>query len=249
MSEPIDFAFLHGAAQGGWVWDEAIRALGLQTGGAFGRALALDVPGCGGKRSRAAEALGPDEIAAELVADIEAAGFDQVVLVGHSLAGTILPRMAAQRPALFRRLIYVAAAAPPPGRTFFEPPDLTVRVETPREHRAPPALDAATLRALMQPMLCNDMSPDQTEAFLAKLGRDAWPGPMASFTAWRYDHLNQIPASYVLCLRDGIAPVGVQEMMAERLQASGRVRIDAGHQVMTTRPHAFAEALLHDARA
>ena len=45
MRPPTDFAFLHGGVQGGWVWTETLAALALQTGGAFGRALALDIPG------------------------------------------------------------------------------------------------------------------------------------------------------------------------------------------------------------
>jgi len=49
---PTDFVFLHGGGQGGWVWDETIAALDRQSGGHFGRALTLDIPGCGRKRDR-----------------------------------------------------------------------------------------------------------------------------------------------------------------------------------------------------
>lgn len=40
---------------------------------------------------------------------------------------------------------------------------------------------------------------------------------------------------------------GAQEIFAERLGAGRRVRIDAGRQVMNTRPHALAEVLRHEA--
>ena len=50
MSNPVDFAFLHGGGQGSWVWRETIAALHQQTAGAFGRATTLDAPGCGAKR-------------------------------------------------------------------------------------------------------------------------------------------------------------------------------------------------------
>jgi hypothetical protein len=53
VSAPVDYALLHGGGQGSWVWDETIAALGVQGGGTFGRALALDAPGCGAKRGRA----------------------------------------------------------------------------------------------------------------------------------------------------------------------------------------------------
>jgi pimeloyl-ACP methyl ester carboxylesterase len=245
MGQPLDFVFLHGAAQGSWVWGEALDALDRQTQGRFGRALTLDVPGCGAKRGRAEPGFAPDEIAAELVGDIEAAGFRDVVLVGHSLAGTILPRMVERRPELFRRLVFVSAAAPAPGRTFHE--HQQTESAPPRPTTAPPTLAPGDLRAILQPMLCNDMGATETRTFLAKLGADAWPEALSGYTAWRYDHLGRVPSSYVICLRDGILSAEGQERLAERLKVDRLVRIDAGHQVMNTRPHAFAEALLHEA--
>jgi pimeloyl-ACP methyl ester carboxylesterase len=68
-------------------------------------------------------------------------------------------------------------------------------------------------------------------------------------TDWSYDHLGAVPASFVVCLRDGILPVAWQETFAERFRCQRLVRIDAGHQVMTTRPHALAEVLRHEAAA
>ena len=75
------------------MWEQTVAALTSQTNGTFGRALTLDIPGCGAKRGRVTDALGIDDIAAELIGDIEAAGLRDVVLVGHSQAGTILPRL------------------------------------------------------------------------------------------------------------------------------------------------------------
>ena len=58
----MDFAFLHGGGQGGWVWDETIAAMKAQSGDA-NRYLALDVPGCGTKRERDTASIQFDEIA------------------------------------------------------------------------------------------------------------------------------------------------------------------------------------------
>lgn len=66
-----DYAFLHGGGQGSWVWQQVIDALSLQTQSAYGRALALDVPGCGLKRGRPTEGVTLEDVARELVADIE----------------------------------------------------------------------------------------------------------------------------------------------------------------------------------
>jgi hypothetical protein len=45
-------------------------------------------------------------------------------------------------------------------------------------------------------------------AFLSRLGQDSWPAPTYSHQNWRYDHLDAVAASYVVCLRDGSLPVG-----------------------------------------
>lgn len=236
MPAAADFVFLHGGVQGSWVWTETLAALDLQSGGGFGRALALDIPGCGTKRGRATAELAIDQVAAELVGDIEAAGFADVVLVGHSQAGTVLPRMIELRPHLFRRVVYVSCIAPAQGQTA-----LTWRDEIPAE--PPPG----EMRDLLRALFCNDMGPDEAEAFLARVGGDAWPEPCYAVSEWRYDHLGAVPASYFVCLRDAAVPVPLQERFAARFQAASLVRFDSGHQLMNTHPHALAEALRREA--
>ena len=85
------------------------------------------------------------------------------------------------------------------------------------------------------------------QRFLAKLGRDRWPDQSMQASDWRYDHLRNMPSTFVLCLQDGILTPPWQERFAERLNTQRMVRIDAGHQVMNTRPHALAETLRHEA--
>lgn len=241
-----DLVFLHGGGQGGWVWTETIAAIGTQSGGEVS-CLALDGPGCGAKRGRDTSAMSFAEITVELVTDIEAAGLKEVVLVGHSQAGTSMPAMAALRPGLFRKLVFVSCIAPDPGLTVIE---MTTRRM--REHGDTAGGKALTdeampMRERYRIMFCNDMAPARAEAFLDKLGYDQWPASCYAQTQWPYDHLAAMDVSYVLCLQDAILPLAWQERFAERLHARSTPRIDAGHQVMNTRPNALAEVLLAEA--
>ena len=247
MSQPIDYVLLHGGVQGGWVWDETVAALRRQAPKEVGRTLALDIPGCGAKRGRATDALGLDEIAAELVADIERANLAPPVLVGHSQAGTVLPRLLELRPDLFRQVIYISCIAPLAGQTVANYRDSELPAQAPAPPRPAPQPSAETLRDMVRPMFCSDMSPEQADAFLARLGADAWPPRSYTAADWRYDHLTATPASYFVCLRDAVVPASWQEIFAERLKASRLVRLDSGHQVMNTRPHTLAEALRREA--
>jgi pimeloyl-ACP methyl ester carboxylesterase len=242
---PHDYVFLHGGVQGSWVWAEALRALSLQTDGAFGRALALDIPGCGTKRGRATEGLGPDEVAAELIGDIESAGLRDILLVGHSQAGTILPRLLEQGAKHFRRVVYISCIAPNPGETVLNfRNSMPTGPDDPLDWNTTPPGDRP---ALMRAMFCNDMTDAEADAFEARLGQDNWPERTMQVSDWRYGHLGAVPASYVVCLRDATIVPAWQRIFAERFAASRLVSIDAGHQVMNTRPHTLAEVLRAEA--
>lgn len=243
-----DYAFLHGGGQGSWVWQETIEALRRQTDDAFGRALALDVPGCGEKRGRATDGLSLDEVARELVSDIENAGMKQVVLVGHSQGGQAMVFMLRHRPELFRRAVYVSCSIPLPGQNVSEMIGKGAHGSNGDEVGWPFEPSAVTdMNERFALMFCNDMTAEQKSAFLGKLGKDMWPMRSYTETNWSCNHLDIVPASFVACLQDAILTVPWQEKFAERLKASRRIRIDAGHQVMTTRPHALAEILRHEA--
>ena len=119
MAKRTNFVFLHGGAQGSWVWDETIAALKASGGSAVGHCLALDIPGCGTKRDRIGETIGFNDIVDELLADIADSGVEQPVLVGHSQAGTVIPRLIEELPGRFDRAIYVTCLAPAPGDPTF----------------------------------------------------------------------------------------------------------------------------------
>lgn len=241
-----DFVFLHGGGQGSWVWDETIAALAAQSGGAA-RCLALDVPGCGTKRGRDTEGTAFAGIIRELAGDIDAAGMKDVVLVGHSQAGTALPAMYAHRPELFGRLAFVSCIAPDPGLTVVDMTAKRMREQGHTEGSRALTDESLSMLERYRIMFCNDMPPPQAEAFLAKLGQDGWPRSSYTETGWTYDHLAAVPVSYVLCVRDAILPLEWQERFASRVHARSTPRIDAGHQVMNTRPQALAEVLLIEA--
>jgi len=247
MHESANFAFLHGGGQGGWVWDQTIAALDRQTNSALGQVLALDVPGCGTKRGRLTDNLDNEDIARELIADIEREGMGEVILVGHSQAGQVMPFMARMRPTLFRRLIYVTCSIPTAGQSVLQMMGNSRHGIDENEVGFPfdPATEVIVEKYPL--MFCNDMSPEQTASFVGKLGADCWPPKTYTFSKWPCDSVAVVPASYVICLRDTVLPAGWQHRFADRLEARRQIRIDAGHQVMNTRPHALAEVLLIEA--
>ena len=99
------FALVHGGWQGGWCWD--LLAAELIARGHT--CVAPDLP-----------ATDPAAGAAEYARTVLDAlpGPDEVVLVAHSLGGLVAPLVAAAGPV--RRVVYVAAMLPAPGRSVDE---------------------------------------------------------------------------------------------------------------------------------
>lgn len=243
------FVFLHGGGQGGWVWQETLDALTAQTPAGGVRALTLDVPGCGAKRDRDTSGMTIDDVVADLARDIDAAAVEDAVLVGHSQAGTAIPRLIQARRKAFRRVVYISCCAPLPGQSVLAMMGSSRHGETPDEVGWPIDPKHYALPERYRAMFCNDMSEDEAARFLQRLGGDAWPEQAATETDWRYDVMDGLPGAYVICLADGSLPTHWQERFAERFGVERLVRIDAGHQVMNTRPHALAEVLRHEAAA
>ena len=248
MGATMDFAFLHGGGQGGWVWDEVIAQIAAQSDGAA-RCLALDAPGCGEKRGRDTGQIEFADIARELIADIEAAGLHEVVLVGHSQAGMTMPDMAAMAPGLIRRMIFITCSAPLPGKTTLDQMGTGLHGSDPEAVGWPVDPAATTMEERFRVMFCNDMAPADQDAFLARLLKDAWPDAAYTERGWSYEHLADVACTYVLCLQDQVLTPHWQRIYADRFRCERTVHIDAAHQVQNTRPQALAEVLLAECRA
>lgn len=239
--------FLHGGGQGGWVWDQTIAALMRQSNGAV-QSLALDAPGCGTKRGVDTRGYTFAATSRELIADIQAAGMKDVILIGHSQAGMTIPHMVQLAPeGLIGKLVYVTCSAPLSGLNVIEFMGRQEQGASTEEVGFPGGGDI-TLAERNRIIFCNDMSEAKADAFLQGLGKDQWPSSSYTYDDWSYNHLRHIPSSYIMALKDRALPIEWQARFADRLHARKITKIDAGHQVMNTRPEALAEILLEETR-
>ena len=100
------FALVHGSCQDAWVWHRVIPL--LRTGGHS--VVAMDLP------------LGDSGAGANEYADAVVSALENVdeppILVGHSMAGVVIPVVASRRPV--ELLVFLAAAIPKLGRSLFD---------------------------------------------------------------------------------------------------------------------------------
>jgi pimeloyl-ACP methyl ester carboxylesterase len=228
-SNPL-FVLIHGGQQGPWVFDLLVDSLD-QRGY---RALALDMP--------AHDASAGAAEYAETIAKSLAHVHDDVVLVGHSMGGLTIPLVPQLRPV--RRLIFVCAAYPEPGRSHFE-----VKLGEPGE-----GVSGGSSAAWEQPgdfhvlprdtareLFFHDCSPDLQDWALDRLRLQARKPlrektPLISWPA--------VPHTLIIAIDDRCIPLDSARRTARRLFDEEPLELPGGHCLSLSQPGLLADALI-----
>ena len=234
-----EFVLVHGAAHGAWCWDDVSRRLEAKGH----RVVTLDLPGHGRRAAEAAQA----SVAAyaRAVADVMAReGVSRGVVVGHSLAGIVIPKVAELAPGRVSHLVFLAAVVLPDGGSVMET-------------HIPPAT-RPVWRGLAtggggQSMLfpasvawsrwMGDLDPGRPEAARAFASLTPQPlRPVLERVDMRVFYSMRVPRSYIRCLRDAAVPVARATEYAARLGVTP-IDLDADHDVMLSAPDALVRIL------
>jgi pimeloyl-ACP methyl ester carboxylesterase len=108
------FVLIHGGWHGAWCWDR-IAPLLEQAGH---EVVSFDLPGHGEDRTPAVEVT--LEGYTERVVETLDALPEPVILVGHSLGGTVISQAAERRPEKIEKLVYLCALLLPSGKSAIE---------------------------------------------------------------------------------------------------------------------------------
>jgi pimeloyl-ACP methyl ester carboxylesterase len=115
MRRALEFVLVHGASHGAWCWDD----VGAHLAARGHRVVTLDLPGHG-RRAAEARRAGVAVYARAVVDTMAREGVSRGILVGHSMAGIVIPKAAELAPARVARLIFLAAVALPSGSSLAE---------------------------------------------------------------------------------------------------------------------------------
>ena len=237
---PAEFVLVHGASHGAWCWEAVIPLLERRGH----RAIALDLPGHGRRAHEVRRATVGSY--ARTVADAMAReGISRGIVVGHSMGGMVIPKVAELVPARVRHLVFLAAIVIEHGRTLAA----TAR---------PGASGLAALRgwaasrdgaAFLFPaefawarwMQDLDRRDPATSAAIAKLTPQPlapWlePVPMHAF------HSLKVPRTYIRCLKDQAVPPDRAAAFAARLGVTP-VDLNTAHNPMLSAPDLLATTL------
>jgi len=216
--EPV--VFVHGLSGSTRWWSRNVPSIAERH-----RVYLVDLPGFGAmRRSRGRFSLA--EAAGWLSGWMEAVGLGPAHLVGHSMGGYVCLRLAARRPEAVRRLVLVAPAGVPTGRS---------------------------LLGHLGPLL--EVASRSTPSFLPVLVRDALrAGPATLWRATREllaedvrDDLRrvEVPTLLVWGERDALVPPSSGELLREEIGGSRLLVLGgAAHVPMFERQQEFDAALL-----
>ncbi len=238
----ITFVFVHGGGTSGAYWDRLIPHLRH-------RALAVDFPGRAGKPADLME-LTVDECVASAVADVRAAGLDDMVLVAHSSGGLFVPGITAAVAPKVRHIVLSAANVPPEGGTGLDAMKVSHRdrviegMDAARRDgwvlRTPGPEPADKVRVAYGG---DDLDDDQIE-FMSDPVRCVRDSMNFYFQAVHWSAIGDVPVTYVKHLRDRPSPLALQDDNIARLPKPPRiVEIDSGHIPAVTHPEEFARIL------
>ncbi len=242
VDDMTDLVLLHGGQHGSWCWTQLIEALEKDKA-AIERIITLDMPGCGDKRGRDLSSLTLASIVRELNDELRAQGVRQAILLGHSIAGILMPRMAVEDPSLYVHLIYLATSLPNEGQSIMQMLGTSLHGENPEHVGWPIDPTKATAQELSVAMFGQDLSETQLAWLLSEVAQDMTPPAVALEPATRAGYAGLVAASYIVTLRDNILPPVWQRRFAERAGCQQVIEIDTPHEPFISHPALLADVL------
>ncbi len=227
-----NFVLVHGAAHGAWCWDPMVPFLMKDT--RVREVLAVDLVGHGKRlHEKPHDQIHREDYIQDVVRAIEERGLRDVVLVGHSNAGTIIPQAATRVRDRLKRLVFVSAAIPPEGKTI---------QQVFADLKYSPSRPGAPMEQNYRRMFCNDMDEQSAQWLMRQITPE--PAKALAEPVSRPGFPTNLPLTYVLLKRDEALTPAVQRVMAANLNIHDIPELDAGHDAMVSYPNKLAQVLL-----
>lgn len=233
-----EFVFVHGMSHGAWCWEPLVARLERRGH----RTLAVDLPGHG-RRAHEWRRASVRGYARAVADELAAAGFSAAVVVGHSMAGVVIPKVAELAPARVAHLVFLAAVVLPHGSSLLE-------THIPAPGR--PLLEGLARSggglvqypaALEHARWMGDLAAGDPRVVDALIRITPQPfRPLAERVDLRRFQALGVPRTYVRCLSDAAVPAARAAEYAARLGVTP-IDLDTAHGPMLSNPEALVAIL------
>jgi pimeloyl-ACP methyl ester carboxylesterase len=232
------FVLVHGGFHGGWCWKKVTPLLRADGHAVFTPTLT----GLGDRAHLVAPGISLETHAQDVIGVLTCEELTDVILVGHSMAGTVITVVADRAPERLAHLVYLDASVPRDGESDLDCHD-----------------EATRARLLARPLRDGAVVFMQVEhPFGVTDGEDArWvnahmvPHPLRAFTdpvQLRRPDAFADRRTYIACTGpDGRSPSAFTQAMAGRVRAEAGWRyreIATGHDAVVTAPREVTDLLL-----
>lgn len=203
-------------------------------------ALAVDLPGRGkhpGDLATMSSRIWADSV----IADMDEAGIEKALMVGHSMGGITLSALALHYPDRIGALAFVACPFPAEGLCCAQACTAEIFAGLRGAWDAGTRVLDAPGRDYAVQLFCNDMDPALTDRMCA----DAVPESLTVFMEpLTLAGLRRgIPTLYVKLLQDRASPPGIQDQAIAAIKPDKVSTIDCGHMAMYTQPQRLSAVL------
>lgn len=230
----MKFVLVHGGSYTSRCWEKIVPQLDLP-------AIAVDQPGRPGNPVEDMGSITVEDYRQNVAAAVASAD-DDVILVGHSLAGVSLAGALEAHPDRIRHVVFISCTIPEDGGNLFSLVAGGDVAETASQgmgnDRVP--FDPDMIRNLM----AHDMTEDQV-AFALEIGVDEPGRAMSDPVSLKGYRETDAAKTWIRLTGDRIFPPELQDTMAARAGVTSFVDLDCGHLAMLSRPDEVA-AILND---
>jgi pimeloyl-ACP methyl ester carboxylesterase len=232
----LGVVLVHGGLHTAWCWNRIPALLTCPS-------IAVDLPGRG-VRLLPPTSIGVNDFISAAVEDLVEAGYDKTVLVAHSLGGITALGMCAAVPDRIAHVVFFSAVTPRPGTRPID--DLPTLLRwfagwTMTRQLSRPGGAFTLPKMIARQMFCSDLNADDTDAVLQGCVRET--PAIALDRVWGETCPDSIGRTYVQLSRDRALWPPFQRRMIANIEPVEVLTIDAGHDVMVSRPEACAEII------
>ena len=222
-----EYVLVHGMSHGGWAWEALARR--LERNGH--RVIAPDLPGHG-RRAHERGRASVDGYARAVAEAMMQAGIARGIVVGHSMGGVVIPKVAEIVPARVAHLVFLAAVVLRDGESL-----LGAQVAAPArpllEGLARSGGGAVQYPAVMEwARWLNDLPAGDARVVEALARMTPQPiRPWVERVDMRRFYAMDVPRTYIRCLRDNAVTPARAAQYAARLGVTP-IDLDCAHEPM-----------------